>query len=78
MEKRVHARLSSIHGIRSATQVVERLYPLCGGDAIFEGGIIQRCFQDIHVITQHVQGRLLNIELVGKFKLGVLTDDPRI
>ncbi|MBM3342995.1 MAG: hypothetical protein FJY56_12915 [Betaproteobacteria bacterium] len=78
MEKRAHARLASIHGIRSATQVIERLYPLCGGDSIFEGGLIQRCFQDIHVITQHVQGRLLNIELVGKYKLGVLADDPRI
>lgn len=78
MDKRVHARLASIHGIRAATQVIERLYPLCGGDSIFEGGLIQRCFQDIHVITQHVQGRLLNFELVGKYKLGVLTDDPRI
>lgn len=78
MEKRAHARLASIHGIRSAMQVVDKLYPLCGGDSIFEGGLIQRCFQDIHVITQHVQGRLLNIELVGKYKLGVITDDPRI
>lgn len=78
IEKRAHARLASIHGIRTAAQIVERLYPLCGGDAIFEGGIIQRCFQDIHVITQHVQGRLLNIELVGKYKLGVLNDDPRL
>mgnify|MGYP003345089854 CR=1 FL=1 len=78
IEKRAHARLASIHGIRTAAQVVERLYPLCGGDSIFEGGIIQRCFQDIHVITQHVQGRLLNFELIGKFKLGVLTDDPRV
>lgn len=78
MEKRAHARLASIHGIRSAAKVIEKLYPLCGGDSIFEGGLIQRCFQDIHVITQHVQGRLLNIELVGKYKLGVLADDPRI
>lgn len=77
-EKRVHARLASIHGIRAAAQVVDKLYPLCGGDSIFEGGLIQRCFQDIHVISQHVQGRLLNIELVGKYKLGVITDDPRI
>ena len=77
MEKRAHARLASIHAIRTAAQVVERLYPLCGGDAIFEGGAMQRYFQDIHVITQHVQGRLLNFELVGKFKLGILTEDPR-
>ena len=78
MEKRAHARLASIHGIRTAAQVVGKLYPLCGGDSLFEGGVIQRCFQDINVITQHVQGRLLNFELVGKYKLGVLTDDPRI
>lgn len=78
IEKRVHARLASIHGIRAAAQVVDKLYPLCGGDSLFEGGLIQRCFQDIHVITQHVQGRLLNFELVGKYKLGVLQDDPRI
>lgn len=78
MEKRAHARLASIHGIRTAANVIGKLYPLCGGDAIFEGGKIQRCFQDINVITQHVQGRLLNFELVGKYKLGVLAEDPRI
>ena len=77
-EKRAHARLASIHGIRTAAGIIERLYPLCGGDSIFEGGVIQRCFQDIHVISQHVQGRMLNFELVGKFKLGNLGEDPRI
>ena len=78
MEKRAHARLASVHAIRTAAQVIERLYSLSGGDAIFEGGTIQRCFQDVHVLSQHVQGRLLNYELVGKYKLGVLTDDPRM
>ena len=31
-------------------------------------------FQDIHVITQHVQGRMSHYELVGKISLGVPTE----
>jgi len=33
--------------------------------------------QDIHLITQHVQGRLAHYQLVGQHWLGLPIDDAR-
>ena len=45
--------------------------------AIYEGNLIQRHFQDIHVISQHLQGRLSHYELVGQHLLGFKLDETR-
>ncbi len=78
MDKRVNMRLAGTHGIRLAAQIIESLYPLCGANAIYEGSLIQRHFQDIHVITQHMQGRLAYYELVGKHHMGLPFDEGRL
>ena len=57
---------------------MESIYTLSGAAAIFEGRLIQRHFQDIHVITQHVQGRLGNYEVVGQHWLGLSVDELRL
>ena len=70
-EERIRLRLASTHAIRTASQVVDIAYNLCGSSAIFEENPIQRRFQDIHVITQHVQGRPTHYETAGQFFLGL-------
>ena len=54
-----------------AAQIVDMTYNLCGTDAIFERNPIQRKFQDVHVMTQHTQGRFSNYETAGQFFLGL-------
>ena len=71
MDHRAALRAATTHAIRLAAQVVESIYTISGAAAIFEGQLIQRHFQDIHVITQHVQGRLGNYEVVGQHWLGL-------
>jgi len=39
---------------------------------------IQRYFQDIHVISQHLQSRLAHYELVGRHWLGLPVDEARL
>lgn len=78
MEKRLALRLAGTHAIRLAAQVVENIYSDCGGTAIFEGNPIQRHFQDIHVITQHLQGRRLYYEMAGKHRMGLPIDEARL
>ena len=78
LERRANLRLAATHSIRLAAQIVESIYTACGADAAFDGTLIQRHFQDIHVITQHVQGRLAHYELVGKYCLGLPVDDSRM
>ena len=78
LERRATLRLATTHAIRLGAQIVESLYSLCGATAAFEGNLIQRHFQDIHVITQHVQGRLSHYELVGQHWLGLPIDETRL
>ncbi len=78
VERRAILRLASTHAIRLSAQLVESIYSLCGATAAFDGNLIQRHFQDIHVITQHLQGRLAHYELVGQYWLGLPIDDARM
>lgn len=76
-ERRAVLRLAATHAIRLAAQIVESLYTACGATTVFDGHLIQRHFQDMHVITQHTQGRLAHYELVGQHWLGVPIDEAR-
>jgi alkylation response protein AidB-like acyl-CoA dehydrogenase len=78
LERRVNLRLATTHGIRLAAQIVESIYSAAGATAAFEGNLIQRHFQDIHVITQHLQGRLAHYETVGQHWMGLPIDDSRL
>jgi len=78
LDRRVALRVAATHAIRLAAQIVESVYTACGATAAFEGNLIQRHFQDIHVITQHVQGRLSHYELVGQHWLGLTIDESRL
>ena len=71
IEERIQMRLASTYAIRKAAEVVDISYNLCGSSAIFASNPIQRRFQDIRVITQHIQGHLSNYETAGQFFLGL-------
>ncbi len=70
LEHRASMRLAAVHAIRKATAVVDTIYNAAGATAVLESHPIQRQFQDIHVITQHMQSRRSHYELVGKVLLG--------
>jgi alkylation response protein AidB-like acyl-CoA dehydrogenase len=78
LEHRANLRLATTHGIRLAAQIIDSLYNASGATAAYEDNLIQRHFQDIHVITQHLQGRLAHYELVGRYWLGLKIDEARL
>jgi alkylation response protein AidB-like acyl-CoA dehydrogenase len=78
LERRAVLRLATTHGIRLAAQVIDTVYNAAGATAAYEGHLIQRHFQDIHVITQHLQGRMAHYELVGRHWLGLPIDQDRL
>jgi indole-3-acetate monooxygenase len=78
LEHRANLRLATTHGIRLAAQIIDSLYNAAGATAAYEDNLIQRHFQDIHVITQHLQGRLAHYELVGRYWLGLKIDEARL
>ena len=71
---RVALRGAATHAIHLAKEAVDIAYEACGSDAIFEHHPIQQRFQDIHAITQHLQGRRAHYETIGQFTLGLEPD----
>ena len=71
VEERIRLRLASTHAIRMAAAAVDIVYEVCGSDSIFEHKPIQRRFQDAHVITQQIQGRMAHYDTAGQFFLGL-------
>ncbi|HYB69713.1 MAG TPA: acyl-CoA dehydrogenase family protein [Candidatus Bathyarchaeia archaeon] len=78
LEHRATLRLATTHGIRVAGQVVDKMYNLAGATAVYESNPIQRSFQDVHVMSQHLQARLSHYELVGRHWLGLKIDETRL
>ncbi len=71
LNARIGVRLAATHAIHCAAEAVQLAYRLSGSTAIFQNQPMQRRFQDAHVITQQVQGRLAHYETVGQHLLGM-------
>ena len=69
--ERIAVRLSSTHAIRQAAEVVDIAHTICGSSSIFQFNPIHRRFQDVHTITQQVQGRPTHYDTAGQFYLGL-------
>ena len=78
LDHRANLRLATTHGIRLAAQIVDAVYSAAGATAVYEDNVLQRYFQDIHVITQHMQSRLAHYELIGQYWLGLPIDENRL
>ena len=78
LDHRANLRLATTHGIRLAAQIVDAVYSAAGATAVYEDNVLQRYFQDIHVITQHMQSRLSHYELIGQYWLGLPIDENRL
>jgi len=78
LEQRAVLRLATTDGIRTAASVVDMVYNLAGATAAYESSPIQRHFQDVHVMSQHLQARLAHYELVGRHWLGLKIDETRL
>ena len=77
-DQRASLRLATTYALRLAVQVVDNIYQAAGVTVIYEGNLMQRHFQDIHVISQHLQGRLSHYELFGKHSLRLKIDQSRL
>ncbi|MGH7415307.1 MAG: acyl-CoA dehydrogenase family protein [Candidatus Rokuibacteriota bacterium] len=78
LDQRAVLRLATTDGIRAAVAVVDMVYSMAGATAAYESSPIQRHFQDVHVMSQHLQARLAHYELVGRHWLGLKIDESRL
>jgi len=71
---RARVRIAAAEAVRGAARAVDRMYEQGGGSAIYQSSALQRCFRDVHVVTQHASVAQGSQELAGRALLGVDAD----
>jgi alkylation response protein AidB-like acyl-CoA dehydrogenase len=71
LEQRAEVRMGCVNAGVSAAAAVDIVYNLGGSGSIFERNLLERCFRDIHVATQHVAVAPKTLEVVGRVYLGM-------
>jgi alkylation response protein AidB-like acyl-CoA dehydrogenase len=69
-DQRIALRMAGTHVIGEAAAVLDIGYTVAGSSGIYHDNPLHRRFQDMHVITQHVQGRPSHYGFVGRYLLG--------
>jgi hypothetical protein len=67
---RAAARLASVTAVKLAAQAVDLVHDAAGMNAVKTSGDIQRCWRDVHTITQHVILATARYEVVGRVLFG--------
>lgn len=74
LRTRADLRLSYTHAMRASARVVDMVYELAGGPAVYRSSPLQRCFRDIHVATHHVMVAAPTLTTIGSVLLDLETD----
>jgi alkylation response protein AidB-like acyl-CoA dehydrogenase len=62
-------RLASAYAARSAEEVVQLIYAMGGGTAIYNRSRLDRCFRDVHTVSHHILLSPSNFEMAGQYLL---------
>jgi alkylation response protein AidB-like acyl-CoA dehydrogenase len=71
LEARRDMRLATTHAVQASIQVVDAMYTLAGGSAVYETSPLQRHLRDVHVASQHIMVSSNTLETIGQLLLGV-------
>ena len=69
LEDRRKIRLAAAYGAERSAAAIDSLYTAGGGSSVHWDNPLQRCFRDVHVVTQHAMASPANFALAGGFKL---------
>jgi alkylation response protein AidB-like acyl-CoA dehydrogenase len=64
-------RLATTHALQASLQVVDAMYTLAGGSAVYDSSPLQRHLRDVHVASQHIMVSSGILETIGQLLLGV-------
>ena len=75
---RAQARLASVTAVKLAARAVDLVHDAAGATAIQTGCDIERCWRDVHAITQHIILSTARYEIIGRVMLGLDPGSPII
>ncbi|WP_437636381.1 acyl-CoA dehydrogenase family protein [Sorangium sp. So ce854] len=76
IQDRARVRLAATNAALGAARVVDLAFTAGGATALYEKSPLQRCFRDVHAVTQHALVAPQTREVQGRVLLGLDTDLP--
>jgi alkylation response protein AidB-like acyl-CoA dehydrogenase len=64
-------RLASAYAAQCAQEAVDLMFVAGGISSVYATSRLDRCFRDMHMVTQHIQVARSNIEMAGRYFLGL-------
>ena len=71
-------RLGTVTAVRLSAQVIDLLHDAAGMNAVARDTVLERCWRDIHTMTQHVILSPARYEIAGRVLLGLDPGSPVI
>jgi len=71
-------RLARAHCASAAATAVDLAYGAGGGSSIYAACPLERCFRDVHTLSQHISMHSSNYEICGRVLLGLPPDRRRL
>ena len=71
LETKASLRLAAVNTTQRSVAAVDRLYQAGGGTSIYDNSVLQRCFRDVHVTTQHLMVASPMLEVIGRVEMGM-------
>jgi indole-3-acetate monooxygenase len=71
-------RLARAHCASAAAAAVDLAYGAGGGSSIYVACPLERCFRDVHTLSQHMSMHYSNYEICGRVLLGLPPDRRRL
>jgi alkylation response protein AidB-like acyl-CoA dehydrogenase len=75
---RADARLASVTAVKLCKQAVDLLHDAAGMTAVQRGQDLERCWRDVHTLSQHIILGATRFETVGRILLGLEPGSPII
>ena len=77
-DARAKLRLAATHATRASRSAVDLMYEAGGGTAIYARSPLERRFRDIHTASAHMMVSPASLELMGRIRMGLDTDNSQL